>query len=93
MREEASISKYPRSFFIGRKLATSVGDGWDGMEGMQRRVRGGNPRVPRMRETGGAGPRWNSLSSGEIRISPQGQVALESFLSLLLTSLALIQLR
>lgn len=59
-----------------------MGDGWDGMEGMQRRARGGNPRAPRMRETGGPGTRWDSLSSGELMTSPQGQVTLESLLSL-----------
>lgn len=73
VREESSISKHPRSFVIGRKLATSVGDGWDGMEGMQRRARGGDPRAPRMRETGGPGTHWDSLGSGELMTSPQGK--------------------
>lgn len=35
-----------------------------------------------MRETGGPGTRWDSLSSGELMTSPQGQVTLESLLSL-----------
>lgn len=52
VREESSISKHPRSFFIGRKLATSVGDGWDGGNAEEGKRRGSqSPKDERDRWT------------------------------------------